>query len=426
MTSGQTLSRRRGRSGRWGISLLAVIGLAATAGMADAAVLTSGELRTWGVQTANEIDAKLRVPGTSLYAETANLNGTRSGGVNNRSFVWPASTQFRVLNMMARLFPATQTTPLKSFSDSLFNSYWSSTNGYRSDVNGGAKFYDDNAHVVVALAEAYRVTGNTVYLDRAKATQAFVMSGEDTAAGGGIYFRQGLTDSKDTISTLQGARGAAMLYNITGQQSYLTDALRLNLWAKTHVQQSNGLFAQGYVIATSQPGGVDIVNSAGDAISLNLELYKATNLSVYLNEAKRIANASLGRYIDGSTGALGDEGYWAYELADGLANLSTADPQGVWLTKLSTALEWLHTNKQDPNGHYGLFWGRNGPQVGTLGSWNLNEQAAVARAYLYTSTVVPEPTVVGLAVFGVGLLSRRQRPSGDCSLGGSKGNSTRA
>ena len=38
------------------------------------------------------------------------------------------------------------------------------------------------------------------------------MQGEDSVAGGGIYFKQFDFTSKDAISTLQGARGAAMLY----------------------------------------------------------------------------------------------------------------------------------------------------------------------------------------------------------------------
>jgi hypothetical protein len=53
-------------------------------------------------------------------------------------------------------------------------------------------------------------------------------------------------------------------------------------------------------------------------------------------------------------------------------------------------MAWLHDNKEDPNGHYGRFWGRNGRQVGALASWKLNEQASVARAYLDTAiTVLP-------------------------------------
>ena len=84
------------------------------------------------------------------------------------------------------------------------------------------------------------------------------------------------------------------------------------------------------------------------------------------------------------------------------------DGNALWLNKVNGALVWLHDNKRDPNGHYGTFWGRNGAQVGALDTWNLNEQASVARAYLFTSAV-PEPGVSMLLVAGAGLMARRRR-----------------
>ena len=70
-----------------------------------------------------------------------------------------------------------------------------------------------------------------------------MLQGEDAVAGGGIYFKQFDFSSKDAISTLQGARGAAMLYRAPpGSQSYLNDATRLLTWARTHIQRPDGMF----------------------------------------------------------------------------------------------------------------------------------------------------------------------------------------
>ena len=66
--------------------------------------------------------------------------------------------------------------------------------------------------MVVTLAEAYELTGEQRLLDRAIATHDFVLEGEDSYQGGGIYFREGSGGNKNTISTLQEARGAAMIY----------------------------------------------------------------------------------------------------------------------------------------------------------------------------------------------------------------------
>ena len=192
-------------------------------------------LRAWGLETHQETDRTLRIPGSQLFAETALLSGAQSGGFNGRAFVWPASTQFRVFNTLAQIQPITYVPTLRTFADDLHTAYWD--DGYRSGAGGGDRFYDDNAHLVVALVEAYRLTDDNVYLNRAKDTQAFVLQGEDSVAGGGVYFKQFDFSSKDAISTLQGTRGAAMLYRATGDPSYLNDATRLLTWARTHIQR---------------------------------------------------------------------------------------------------------------------------------------------------------------------------------------------
>jgi len=173
-----------------------------------------------------------------------------------------------------------------------------------------------------------------------------------------------------------------MLYRATGELSYLNDATRLLTWARTHIQRTDGMFSERWNIFTNAPEGFDLVNSAGIGISTNLELYDATGSAAYLAEAQRIANRTLTRYFDSATGRINDEGYWAFELVDGLDNLYLHDRNLLWLNKVNGAMVWLHGNKRDTNGHYGLYWGRNGIQDGALGSWNLNEQSSVARAYV--------------------------------------------
>src|SRR5688572_26957627 len=267
------------------ISVLSVLLIAAPAHALDRATL-----RSWGMETYNEIERTLRVPGTALYAETARVDGTRSG-FYNRSFVWPAATQFRVLNTLTQIQPATYAPQLRAFSDQLHASYYN--NGYRSAAGPSERFYDDNGHLVVSLVEAYRLTNDAVYLNRARLAQTFVMQGENTTGGGGIYFKETSTAGTDAISTLQGARGAAMLYRATGEPQYLADATRLLTWAETHIQQPDGLYYQHYSTSTNTPSGIPLVNSAGIGILTNLELFHATGQRDYLSEAQRIATRTL-------------------------------------------------------------------------------------------------------------------------------------
>jgi mannose/cellobiose epimerase-like protein (N-acyl-D-glucosamine 2-epimerase family) len=313
---------------------------------------------------------------------------------------------------MAQIDPAARTTPLRQFADAMHAAYWD--NGYRSGaraasgVPAGDRFYDDNAHLAVSYVEAHRLTGDSLYLDRAKATYSFVLQGEDSVAGGGIYFQQFDGSSKDAISTLQAARAAAMLYRQTAQPSYLNDATRLLTWANTHIQRADGLYSERWKVSTNAPEGFDLINSAGIGISTNLELYGATGTAGYLAEARRLANRSLSRYFDGPTGRINDEGYWAFELVDALDDLYRHDRDAKWINAVDGALTWLHDNKRDPNGHYGLYWGRDGAQTTPLSAWNLNDQASVARAYLHTGAI-PEPSAAALLLLTAAYPALRRR-----------------
>ncbi len=373
-------------------------------------VISSGQAAaqtgpTWtsrGTAVYQSIGSSLGVPSTSLYAEVASLSGSQSGGSNGTAYCWPLSTMLRVDDSLAALNPVQYQPVLRSLSDQFYNNYWNaSTGGYRSGAAAGSTlFYDDNAHVVVALAQAYQITGDPIYLTRAEQTETFVLSGSDGAGGGGIYFNPGST-FKDSVSTLQGACAAALLYEITGQSAYLTDATSLYNWAATHTQTSNGLFYQQYQISSGSATGTPIVNSAGDAISCNVQLYKATGNATYLTQAETIANTSISGYFNSSTGAINDEGFWAFELVDGLLDLYQIDHNAQYLNKVVGGMQYLYGNMQDTNGHYGQFWGRGGPITGTtLSSWALNDQAAVARAYLYTGQALTPSATWGNATGG--------------------------
>jgi hypothetical protein len=178
-----------------------------------------------------------------------------------------------------------------------------------------------------------------------------------------------------------------MLHQATDEQSYLDDATRLYQWAYTHTRQPDGLFLEKYYLTgpkAGTAGDFTLVNAAGDAISLQLEFYKSTGQTSHLQEAQRIAARSVSRFFNSTTGAINDEGFWAFELVDAMNNLSVQLNNPVWLTKTTDALEWLHQNRRDPNGHYGRLWGRGGFQGSPLATWHLNDQAAVARSYLHT------------------------------------------
>jgi autotransporter-associated beta strand protein len=390
------LGCQKAKMARW-ITALFLVAIHASNAVAQLA--TPQQLLTWGESTYQSTVSTLQVPGTALYAENAALGGGYSGGDSGFSYVWDASVQFRVLDTLTQVNPTTYAPILQNFSTQLYNNYWNaSTGGYRSGVSAGAtEFYDDNGHLAVALATAYNVTGNPTYLNQAKATYSFVRQGMDNVGGGGIYFKVGDFSSKDTATTLQGAHAALLLYQDTGVQSYLTDATSLYNWAWNTTQRNN-LFYERLYLTGSKAGTVgdyQLVNSAGFGLDDAMLLFKATGNATYFTEAENIAAASIPRYFNATTGAINDEGYWDFELANALDDLYKLDHNKTWLNDVNRALVWLDANRQDPNGHYGTLWGRGGTQVGALSSWDLIDQAAVAQSYLYAYTVAAPSSWTG-------------------------------
>ena len=355
--------------------------------------VNKAQFAQWGLEVFGRIENELKKSNSALYAQEVSLAGVQSGGAGGFAYVWPAGVQFRVLNALVRHNSATYTISQRAYSNELLNRYWRSTSvgGYRSGVTTGSSvFYDDNAHIVIAEMDAYASTGDPIYLQRAENTYDFVLRGEDGVGGGGVWFQENVFVRKDSVSTLQAARAAAILYRATGQQSYLDDATRLLTWANSHVQQPDGLFQQGFNVSTNLPEGVELINAAGMGISTNIELYKATRDPSYLTEAQRIAARSISRYTDlNTTGRWNPAGQWAFELADALVDLYPLDHLMSWTESLTSGLTYLHDIKADSNGHYGLRWGPpdDPPQPDPMTSWRLIDQAAVARAYLSVSQI---------------------------------------
>ena len=348
----------------------------------------------WGIEVVHRVDGELKKSNSALYAQEVSSSGIQSGGNSGFAYVWPAGVQFRVFNALVRYDPATYTIKQRAFSNELLNRYWrfsGEAGGYRSGVSSGSSvFYDDNAHIVIAEMDAYESTRDPVYLERARNTYGFVLRGEDEIGGGGVWFKENEFVRKDSVSTLQAARAAAVLYRATGEADYLADATRLLSWANSHVQQTDGLFHQGFDVSTNMPEDVAIINSAGMGISTNVELYKATLDPAYLSEAQRIAARSISRYTDlNTTGRWNPAGQWAFELVDALVDLYELDHLNAWADSVRRGLTYLHEVKADVNGHYGLRWGPadDPPQPDPMTSWRLIDQAAVARAYLSLSQI---------------------------------------
>ncbi|MDB5328205.1 MAG: putative glycosyl hydrolase [Phycisphaerales bacterium] len=217
------------------------------------------------------------------------------------------------------------------------------------------RYYDDNAWLVLDFLEGYELTGDKTLLKRARDTMKFILSGEDDKLGGGIYWHEQRKESKHTCINAPAAVCALRLYQITGEKSYLAIGQRLYDWTKAKLQDpADGLYADNVKLN----GKVDNTKfSYNSALMIRAAclLFDVTSDKAYLTEATRVATASEAKWCKPS-GAMGGPGYFAHLLAEAFLEVGHRDHDPRWAQLVSKTCDFLWQKNQDPNGYFPEHW----------------------------------------------------------------------
>ncbi|WP_193214170.1 glycoside hydrolase family 76 protein [Luteolibacter marinus] len=334
--------------------------------------------RTWGNEAIRVLHKDLWMPKEKLYAEKAVV---ATGKQDHPSFMWGVGVQLSALAAAAELEPDRFLKPMKSYADEI-QAYWNDHNGIEGfDVQPGPRasdrYYDDNAWLVLALAEVHELTRDKKYLERAEATFRFVMSGEDEKLDGGLYWQENDRRSKNTCTNAPAIVSALRLHQLTGKKSHLETARRLHAWVCKNLQNDEGLFWDNIKLDGSIDRRTFSYNSAL-MIRANCLFHEITGDDSHLKEARRIALASEKRWIRGN-GAIADSGRFGHLLLESFVELYRRDKDPHWKDLVSRCLVHLHDHIRDENGRYPNHWERRRP--GALKDVTLLDQASPARIY---------------------------------------------
>ena len=343
--------------------------------------------RPWAEETLASMDTEFWLPARHLYADKGRPHQPPAPPV---TMMWGVGVALSALDAAARLDPDHYRDRLTAYIDAL-NVYWTNFNGIGGyDVLPGPKpndrFYDDNAWMVLALAEADEITHRPGDLARAEAAYQFVLSGEDDQLGGGIYWHEPKRESKNTCSNAPAIVGALRLFQLTRKPAYLADARRLYQWTCAHLQGADGLFAD-HVKLDGQVDNNRFSYNSGLMIRAASLLHRATGEAAYLANAQRIAHAAEARWIAADTGAVRDEGKFAHLLLEGFLALHDEDHDPHWLAVENRALRFLHAQVRNADGQYGKRWDRGPDAAQTI--FSLIDQASAARAYWVGAALPP-------------------------------------
>ncbi|RYD47818.1 MAG: hypothetical protein EOP85_04765 [Verrucomicrobiaceae bacterium] len=332
----------------------------------------------WGADNLETIRKDLWMPKLNLYAE---MGPDEKGNPSHPSFMWGVGVQLSALVAAAEVEPDKYLAQTTAYADAI-QVYWLKHDGLEGyDVQPGPKesdrYYDDNAWLVLALADVFEVSKEKKYLDQSIATFNFVMTGEDEKLDGGLYWREKFLTSKNTCTNAPTIVSALRLHQLTKEDKYLEIAKRLYTWTNSKLQDTDGLYWDNIRL----DGRVDrrkFTYNTALMIRANCLLHEITGEARYLEEAKRVARASEKQWVSGN-GAVADSGRFAHMLMESYIALHQQDKDQHWAEIVERTLTYVHDNLRGENGRYPHRWDR--PAGKRRQETMLLNQASPARAY---------------------------------------------
>ncbi|RFZ85072.1 glycosyl hydrolase family 76 [Mucilaginibacter terrenus] len=234
------------------------------------------------------------------YATFLSANGNyfiQSSAGNTNYNYWP---QAHTMDVFTDAFLRTKNEVYKQRMKSLLNGTKIS-NGNKLQN----EYYDDMEWLALSTLRAYEATGDADYLAAATTLWTDIKTGVNSNQGGGIAWRKSQLDYKNTPANAPAIIFAARLYRLQKNQADLTLAKELYTWLKTTlVDPSSGIIWDG--INGNHDGQISknkFTYNQGVFIGAALELYNVTGDGTYLADAVRTATATI-KDLDISPGGL--------------------------------------------------------------------------------------------------------------------------
>ncbi|MGC8625291.1 MAG: glycoside hydrolase family 76 protein, partial [Phycisphaerae bacterium] len=169
--------------------------------------------------------------------------------------------------------------------------YWRVANGVGGfDVLPGNapldRYYDDNGWMTWGFLRAYSATYNRKYLAIAQRDFKFILSGESSALGGGIFWHEQAKTSKNTCSNGPAIIDALKLYSVTRRQFYLHTARKLYVWVNKHLQDRKDYLYFDHITLNGTITRTKWTYNTGTMLIANCLFYRITRQQKYLRRAK--------------------------------------------------------------------------------------------------------------------------------------------
>ncbi len=327
-------------------------------------------------ELTSTVQDRFWIPKKRQYTGYLTEAGSKS---KDPAFAWDMAVQLSALAAACRIDPKTYRPLYDQAFDSLrtYGCDYKGVFGYQVWPYGGGtpdRYYDDDEWIVLAQLDAYEALHDRKYLDEAKKTFQFVLSGSSADLDGGIFWHEQDRKSKNTCSNAPAMAAAARLYLATKSPGYLATAKSIHDWVQ-RLKDKDDLMFDGLNLDGSI-GKTKWTYNTALMIRGDLALYEATRDKSYLKEAVAMGSAALAHWVDPTTGAIHDEGPFAHHLDEAFFDLAKVDRSKDWAAIAKRAIQ-AALQLGGKNGLYGLRWDRYETREGKV---ILLYQASMERA----------------------------------------------
>jgi hypothetical protein len=246
---------------------------------------------------------------------------------------------------------------------------------YRPD-SSEARYWDDNAWIGLDYMQAYKQTGDSQYLDKAKAMFPFMRQG--LAPDGGTYWAErAKMPTRNTCANASAAEYALRLYQVTKDPQYLQVAENLNDFMQRSLRSPEGLYWDNLANNGSLDRSIYSYNQ-GAAIGMDVLFYRVTNDPKYLQQATQTAHAALQHFSQDDRLWKGAPSFNAILFRNLLA-LDAVAPDPAYRQTMNAYLDRVWTEARDPA--TGLFDKGGIGAYGPKGRGNLLDQSGLTQLF---------------------------------------------
>lgn len=238
---------------------------------------------------------------------------------------------------------------------------------YASYINSAPesdRFYDDNVWLGIDFTDLYLQTKEPKYLDKAQLIWKFIQSGTDDTLGGGIYWCEQKKGSKNTCSNAPGAVYALKLFEATKDSSYFYQGKKLYEWTKSTLQDSTDYLYFDNINLEGKISPEKYPYNSGQMLQAASLLYKLTKDQTYLTDAQNVAKSGY-NYFFADFKASDNEQFKLLNNSDvwfiavmlrGYMELYQINKDKTYIDAFQKSLDYAWTHSRDDKGLFNKDW----------------------------------------------------------------------